>query len=441
MRALVPHQLSRGQNDILNWINSIRENAKFSVNEISFEMATEWLFENGILHHRSHRFFNIIGIKYSDLEGHVKYLPLIEQREIGTLGFLWRNVSGIPELLVQAKIEPGNTGVVQIAPSCQATESNADRAHGGEIPPFSDLFDTNKVDVISSTLQSEQGSRFLGKLNRNVLASLKTDLPLNSPIHRWVSVDQLLKMLTDEYMLNTDARSVLVCSNWEKLVGRRPFSSQSTILSKELARSYAHNGLYESAKKIEKRISILRKKIVSPTIIPLTELPGYIVNSNGVFPKSKKPFAVKYIDVQTAYREVGRWNQPIIQSAGTGRIDLICARIDGVLHFLFKPIAEPGLLHKVELSTSDTIEPGEDLPNKREDRIKGKILIQSWQSDEGGRFYHDKSLYRIIDAGNVYPIPEGWTWLSLKQVKYFLDEGGWLTNEARSALSLLLTWL
>ncbi len=441
MSASVSHPLSGVQTDIISWINSIRRNAAFSVKEITLEQATDWLFENGMIHHSSHRFFNIIGIKHNDFDNHVRYQPLIEQREIGTLGFLWRSSNGIPELLVHAKIEPGNTGVVQIAPSCQATESNADRVHGGEIPPFSELFDTNEVDVISSTLQSEQGSRFLGKLNRNVLASLKTDLPLNSPIHKWVPVDELLKMLTDEYLLNTDARSVLVCSDWEKLVARKPFTSDNSLLSRELATSFSHEGLFESVKKVKKRITQLRKKIAPPTVISLRELPEYSITNYGIYPKNKKPFAVKYIDVQTAYREVKRWNQPIIESAGTGKIDLTCARIDGVLHFLFKPITEPGLLHKVELSTSEAIEPGEDLHNKKEERIKGKILIQSWQSDEGGRFYHDKSLYRIIDAGNAYSVPDEWTWLSLKQVKYFLDEGGWLTNEARSALSLLLTWL
>lgn len=427
--------------DILKWRDLIRESSHFEVNEIPLKEASDWLFEDGSIRHKSHRFFNIVGVKFTDIDGQVTYLPLIEQREIGTLGFIWRDTNSVPELLVHAKIEPGNVGIVQFAPSCQATESNADRVHGGDTPPYSDVFGNSEVDIISSSLQSEQGSRFLGKLNRNVLASLRNDKHAKSDIHKWVTVDEVLNMLKVEYTLNTDTRSVLVCSDWEKLTGHKPFSLNDSTFSNELAVSYSHDGLFETVDVLQKRIKALRDRILPPTIVSLIELPNYYCNDYGIFPKKNKPYAIKYIAVQTRYREVKRWNQPIIESIGVGKVDLICARIDGILHFLFKPVIEPGLVYKVELSPSIVVEPGEGWIEEDTQEKKGKVLIECWQSDEGGRFYHDKSLYRIIDVGSKYSVPEGWTWLTVKQIKALLKNGGWLTNEARSAISLLLTWL
>lgn len=424
--------------DVLNWISAIKNSANFKVKDITLDQAQDWSLDNGIIHHSSNRFFKVVGVKFKYPDGHLGYQPLIEQREIGTLGFIWRNNS-LPELLVQAKIEPGNVGIVQLAPSCQATESNADRVHGGEISPFSDLFGNKAVNIISSSLQSEQGTRFLGKLNRNVLATLKTDTYSDSYIHKWVPVDEVLKMLQIDYLLNTDARSVLVCSDWERLVGRKPFCLDNSDFTKELSISFNHRGLFKTNKQTKDEIISIRDRVVPPEVISLYDLPKYKVNRFGVHTDNKKPFIVKYIDIKTKYREVVKWNQPIIESAGLGKINLICGRLNGVLHFLFKPTIEPGLVNKVELSPSEVIEPGEEWP--KENKEKRKILIQSWQSDEGGRFYQDKSLYSLIDLGNITSKHDNDIWLSLKQVKELLNEGRWLTNEARSSLSLLLVWI
>ena len=424
--------------DVLAWADTIKNSADFKVKDITLDQAKDWSLENGIIHHTSNRFFKVLGVSFEYPNGKIEYQPLLEQREIGTLGFLWRNEK-IPELLVQAKIEPGNIGIVQLAPSCQATESNADQVHGGDISPFSDVFVKNEVNVISSSLQSEQGSRFWGKMNRNVLATLKNDNYSKSPVHKWIPVDVVLKLIKIDYVLNTDARSVLVCSDWEKLVGREPFSSDKSAFNKELFDSFYQDGCFQTNEQIKTDINNLRGKIKNAKVIPLDKLPGFEINEYGVKGKTEKPFGVKYIEVQTKYREVSKWNQPIIESCGSGIVNLICGRINGILHFLFKPTIEPGLINKVELGPSVVIEPGEDLQKKNTET--GKILIESWQSDEGGRFYQDKSLYQIIDIGEAKPEPDGYVWLSIKQIKSLLDEGGWLTNEARSALSLLLTWL
>jgi oxidase EvaA len=426
-------------NNIANWLTTIRDSSNFSVKNITLEQAKDWFIKDDKIQHKSGRFFKVVGVKHKFLDGQIVYQPLLEQREIGTLGFIWRDTLKTPELLVQAKIEPGNVGIVQLAPSCQATESNADRVHGGDISPYSDIFGKHEVDIISSSLQSEQGTRFLGKLNRNVLATTKEEnIDIASYIHRWIPVNTVLHLLKVDYLLNTDARSVLVCSNWKKLVGREPFGLDKTKFARGLRTSFNSDGLLATTDEVKQRLFDLREKITPSEMINISELPNYSMEPKGIFSNDKKHFFVKFIEVNTKYREVKKWNQPIVESCGSGQVDLVCGHFDGVLHFLFSPTEELGLLNKIELSPSRITEPGEELievKNKNE-----KVVISCWQSDEGGRFFHDKSLYRIIDIGQIVPKKDE-VWLSLKQIKKLLDDGGWLTNEARSALSLLLIWL
>src|SRR5437870_252568 len=118
----------------------------------------------------------------------------VDQRTVGTLGFLIRG----RELLVHAKIEPGNVGFVQLAPTCQATESNARRMHGGAAPPFIDAFPRGAANALYDVDQSEQGTRFLGKRNRNVLAAAARDVSLPRT-HRWMDVDEVLDLTRHDY--------------------------------------------------------------------------------------------------------------------------------------------------------------------------------------------------------------------------------------------------
>lgn len=177
------------------WFWDLLEEAEFCVEPMQLEKSTEWSLVDGTISHRSRRFFQVKGVEWREPEGTLRYQPLVEQREIGILGFVMRDRYGNrPELLVHGKIEPGNVNGVQLAPTCQATASNIARVHGGETPPYSEFFVTRKATVVHQSLQSEQGSRFLGKRNRNVLVQIDCDMAPTAA-HRWVDVDEVLELL------------------------------------------------------------------------------------------------------------------------------------------------------------------------------------------------------------------------------------------------------
>jgi oxidase EvaA len=65
------------------------------------------------------------------------------------------------------------------------------------------------------------------------------------------------------------------------------------------------------------------------------------------------------------------------------------------------------------------------------------VVARVRQSDEGGRFYRDVTDYRIVRRLDGSDETDAVA-LTLGELQELLLEGGWLTNEARSALSLLL---
>src|SRR3989339_962265 len=112
-------------NKLRSWFANLIKKSDFRIEWIPLSKSSSWYFKNGKIVHKSGRFFEIIGLANQ---------PFIDQREIGTLGFLIRERKQKKEILVQAKIEPGNSNTIQLAPTCQATKSNSLRFHGGKEP-------------------------------------------------------------------------------------------------------------------------------------------------------------------------------------------------------------------------------------------------------------------------------------------------------------------
>ncbi len=421
-----------GRPDYLSaWLDDVVERADFSVRPIDLDDSREWSWSFGGIRHRTNRFFSVVGVRCDELGIEQ---PLLEQREVGTLGFVLDRRGARPRVLAHAKIEPGNVGVAQLAPSCQATASNAARVHGGDAPPHVEEFYGTGTARISSSLQSEQGTRFLDKHNRNVVVELTDDLEHGAD-HRWFDVDELLELSASDFLVNTDARSVLVTTDWRGLVGREPFSRYRDGLSSELARSLSERGEVEAARSTVRR---MRDDAIQPRLVDLDALTGWQRGHRGVSPSGDGAFDVEQFAVVAHGREVGQWDQPMISSRSDGTVELWMGRRNGLLHFLVRPTRELGLRSLVELAPTLQIPPGESVPQDW-GRPAGAVEVASAsESDEGGRFYRDASRYSLVDVGELDERPDGTIALPLGGVVELLREGSWFTNEARSAFSLLL---
>ena len=440
---------------VTRWRDEQRLRSAFRCEAIPLAEVGRWRRDAMTLRHDSSGFFAIIAAcsRSNDpaLDGAAQ--PFILQTEIGILGFLARpGAPGAgPDLLVQAKTEPGNEGAVQLAPSFQCTPSNYTARHGGVPAPLLGLFaDAASGSVVADLSQSEQGTRFLGKFNRNMVIALPPgqapDPP--GPAWRWMPASTLRGLLLHDNVVNTDARSVLVGTRWRFWADGAPFARWRGSAGFGAALLEACDRVHSDGDRDEAENWLAASRAatrIETSRIAFADLPGWRIDDAAMQPDGPGRFAIRGYRVQARDREVANWDQPLVDSAGTGRIVLLCQHRQGRLRFLVQARAESGLANRVEIAPSLQIAPGEVASPGIEQQLEalaatGTVRLACRQSEEGGRFHRDANTYAVIElpAGALAEPPATYRWIDLATLEALCTTPGRVTNEGRSAASLLL---
>src|SRR4051794_31820491 len=182
-----------------SWLNGCRRRSPFRVERVPLKAIEGWRFapESGDLVHDSGRFFSVRGIHVKTDYGCVPEWsqPILDQPDRAILGILAREIDGVLHFLMQAKMEPGNANTVQISPTVQATPSNYLRAHKGRCAPYVEYFaEPGHGRVLVDVLQSEQGSWFRGKRNRNMLMEVTRDVEHHDDF-AWLTLGEIHALL------------------------------------------------------------------------------------------------------------------------------------------------------------------------------------------------------------------------------------------------------
>ena len=207
-------------NDVLTWIDDRRNSIQTVVHQIPIDSLKNWNINylTGDISHESGGFFSIEGIRVRTNWGNLSDWdqPIINQREIGFLGFIAKKFNGVLHFFVQAKIEPGNINIVQISPTLQATRSNYSQIHKGKKPRYLEYFNgEKKVKRLLDQLQSEQGARFLRKRNRNIIVELLDNEKIEPhDDFRWLTIGQIKELIKLDNIVNMDTRTVLSGINY-----------------------------------------------------------------------------------------------------------------------------------------------------------------------------------------------------------------------------------
>lgn len=443
---------------LMDWRDLWRRESDLRTRRIPLDGSVGWRLEHGRIIHRTYGFFSVVGIRVrSDvpaLEGGEQ--PILLQPEIGILGFLLRDGSSGTEILAQVKTEPGNVGDAQIAPTVQATESNYRRRHGGAPTAWLDYFTGGQphARILSDSLQSEQGYRFLGKYNRNVLVAVSGGGPEPvSPAWRWVPVGVLLDELHRDFAVNTDARSTLVSSDWSALApDGRPFARWErgdgfggALFQSFVSDEAAAESRYEEL--ISRHAAMAAGVRIGVEEVPLESIRGWSLSSDTVEDRCGAGFDVHFFEVDCAGREVDHWDQPLLASNGEDESVLLVQRRRGILHLLFRGSPEAGFRNRVQLGpTAQTGVPRAGPGDLAAFALDDASLVDRAdvrQSDEGGRFFRSVARYRVREVAEGVRVPEDplALWATVSQAQRLAREPGRLTNEARSLVSLLLPWL
>ena len=197
--------------DLITWVQKLNERTYVNIVEKSIYQDNFWFYDdyNGEILNRKRSFFSIKGMRRFDNENFISEQPVIIQPEIGYLGIICKEIDGMINFLMQAKIEPGNINCVQISPTIQATKSNFTRAHGGNLPAYFEMFENSlKHRVLYDQIQSEQASRFYKKRNRNMIMLVEEEIEV-LPNFKWMTLGQIKELMKIDNLVNMDTRTVL----------------------------------------------------------------------------------------------------------------------------------------------------------------------------------------------------------------------------------------
>jgi oxidase EvaA len=428
------------------WIRKSNRSINISLKQVPLNELDKWNCTSSKVFHDSGKFFSIEGLKITgSIAG--KNLcweqPIINQPEYGYLGIIVREFQGVLHFLLQAKIEPGNVNKVQLSPTIQATHSNFSRVHQGGLPAYFEYFvnpDSNQI--IYDQLQSEQGSRFLKKRNRNVVLFSSNAEPLDNRF-RWFTLYQIQKFMQQDNLVNMDTRTVL---------GSLPYCYSPKHLEKFQTTSITKlvdiNPLFspESLNSSEYILNWLTyKKLLCDIVIskvPVEEIKNWKISNGKLAHKEGKFFEVIGVEVAIENREVINWSQPMIRPVDKGLIGLGFCFINKVPHFLIRAKFEIGLSDRIELGPS--IQTSFGNLNDEDEKVlryfdQGKKVYSVVQSEEGGRFYHEQNLNEVYEISyfNIADFESNFQWMTFAQIHHMMRFSGHVNIELRTMLANL----
>ncbi len=445
--------------DIINWLAEQNKRVHVKISKTAFNNLNQWEYRDGSLMHQSGKFFSIDGIRIVTNWGNLKSWeqPIINQPEIGYLGFITKEFNGILHFLVQAKIEPGNVNYVQLSPSLQATRSNYTQVHEGKKPLYLEYFQKASPDqILLDQLQSEQGARFLKKRNRNIIIKVEEDLPVYDNFI-WVTLGQLKTLMQRDNLVNMDSRTVISCIQYgvfeNEVVDFFNFLGYNTY-EKRIQKALLKSAITDegSVNNIEDIITFLThlKSIYDLNImsIPLNKVENWIFSEKEIYHKDNKFFKVIAVDVEIGNREVVKWGQPMIEPAQEGICAFICKEINGILHFIVQAKMECGNHDVVEFAPTVQCLTGNFKYTKEGALpflgyvLKAKpeqIIFDTLQSEEGGRFFKEQNRNLIVVAGDEFPedLPDKYIWMTLNQMLSFIKYNNYINIQARSLIAAI----
>ena len=201
--------------EILNWLSAIKCHYELQITTKSIFETRGWKVTDSEIVQDQERFFKVIAarVAISNREVTSWTQPLVQPMQHGIIAFITKKINGVHHFLVQAKLEPGNFDILEMAPTVQCiTGSYKDSK---DVPFLDYVVNISQSQIRYDTLQSEEGGRFYREQNRSLIIEAHADFPEEVPANfKWVSLGQLTIFLKFNNYLNIQSRSLLSAINF-----------------------------------------------------------------------------------------------------------------------------------------------------------------------------------------------------------------------------------
>jgi oxidase EvaA len=270
--------------------------------------------------------------------------------------------------------------------------------------------------VLVDSAQSEHGSWFLRKTNRNMIVEALDDVEPDED-YRWVTLGQLARLLHLDNVVNMDARTVLACAP----------------------------GPVEPDPEVDAWVAAERSRHeLRAASVPLAGLRGWLREADAIRHESGRYFSVVGVRVEAGNREVTGWSQPLFEPHGLGVTAFATRRVAGVPQVLAHARVEAGFRDTVEVGPTVQYTPGNHPhhppPFARTLTADGaRITYEAIHSEEGGRFLNAESRYLLVEADDSWARaepPPGFRWLTVPQLSALVARGQ-VNVQARTLLACL----
>lgn len=393
--------------------------SKFSLKETSFKAQNEWGVKGGVLSHKSGGFFHVTGLTNTVNED--EFL-ILYQPQSAFNGLLICEDQGDPYVLIQGRIEPGNSNIGQFGPTIQSTPANYMKLHGGKNTPYLDLFfgcKPEEAKVIGNNTQYDLGKRYYQK--SKTLSYVEVPNLIDTEENMvWVSIKVINEAIRKDNFFNTDLRSMLSVFDWEQYMG---ITKKGLVSTASLLFPLFH---------IENHFSSINWNLTS-----ISKLKNWAITDSGIVDQREtNQVDVDLYEISCTTREVGKWYQPLFSSEGKGRVCLYTKEVEGKTLVLLSVDREFGVSGESIINPSIVMYPEELGVNNVS--LDGEIESQMVLSEEGGRFFKDENIYQVRKVEPTYSEKEKQVWVSLDELKIVLKSSNMASIQLRVISSLLI---
>ena len=401
--------IAQSTDDLENFAASVRNKSKFTMEPVKLSEQRQWLVKSNCLSHKSGGFFSLCGYRDRDFEALVLYQP---QGAFNGMAIYCQE--GRVYLLLQARVEPGNSRLVQYGPTVQSTPANYLRLHGGKKTAYLEFFFEyhTGVKVLENSTQLDLGRRYFQKTKILSYVQLEEMCPCAENMI-WVPLDIVAKTVGNDNFLNTDLRSMLGVFDWDSLTGKSLSADASSNLT----------------------LPIKRQPRSSGNLVSLKELSKWELTDEGIEATGNVATSAKLYEVTCTNREVAQWVQPLYLCQGRGLIVLYQRLNHGGPEFLLRRGKEFGVSGNDVYLPSEMVDPTED---SKITVLKGEVLADLLQSEEGGRFLENENRYQLIQVQTNVEIGHDQIWVNAAEFKTVLSTSNMVSIQLRAIASLVL---